>query len=409
MNETSKKTRHIDVRHHVVRAENVNETKKGDQFWSPHPTSLALILGPRLDGIVATKSGQLIYITEPPMPVPKTETQQDEYANQDVPDLEQGPLRWTRHIFAYQRQNLKMKYKQVTKFRMKLMKQIRKEVTLNHASQHPRTKQGQTKKLKLQLPSPDEYIPLPRTWEDFMSVQSQYREHPMWDLCCPKEYYKWTEGWTWNQASGHQPTQEMRKREWELQETYKQVDLEDAYLLSPLPERLPLTQCVTVFESPPRATPPVKRRRTLRVRLQPHITNRLRPRTSRQHPKPPTQKIPGTPNIEPEQASTQTTTSRETTPEQTTEQVEDVKLYYRVFNMFRPEQGESNAESTERTLQINKEYALRLKRQRDKTRKQRLQKLSQPSSTIHPIPIRIHCSSETTINTQTNNAQEIQL
>jgi hypothetical protein len=48
-------------------------------------------------------------------------------------------------------------------------------------------------------------------------------------------------------------------------------------------------------------------------------------------------------------------TTRQTKPEQPTEQAEDVELYYRVFNMFKPEQGESNAESAERTLQINKE------------------------------------------------------
>jgi hypothetical protein len=105
-------------------------------------------------------------------------------------------------------------------------------------------------------------------------------------------------------------------------------------------------------------------------------------------------------------------TKRKANPEHTTEQVEDVELYYRVFSMFRPEQGESNAESAERTLQINKEYALRLKQQRDKTRQQRLQKLPQPSSTTHSIPLRLHRPSEPNINAhqkQTNNAQEIQL
>jgi hypothetical protein len=291
------------------------------------------------------------------------------------------------------------------------MRQIRKGLTLSHTKPNLRksskSRKRQTKKLELLLPSTEEYIPLPRTWEEFQAVQEQYREHPMWDLCSLQEHYKWTEGWKWDPVLGHQPTDEMRLREWATHD-YKQIDLEDAYFLSPLPERLPLTQCVTVFESPPRANPPVKRRRTLKIRLQTHINNRLRPRTSRQQPKPPTQTIPGTPNIEPEQAST-TMTTRATKPEQTTEQVEDVELDYRVFNMFRPEQGESNAESAERTLQINKEYALRLKRQRDKIRQQRLQKLSQPSSTLHPIPLRLHWSPEPTINTQTNNAQEIHL
>ncbi len=214
------------------------------------------------------------------------------------------------------------------------MRQIRKGLILSHIETNPnpnlrksyKSRKRQTKKLQLLLPSPEEYIPLPRTWEEFQAAQEQYREHPMWDLCAPQEHYKWTEGWKWDPVLGHQPTGEMRLKEWETH-TYTQIDLEDAYFLSPLPERLPLTQCVTVFESLPRAITPVKRRRTLNIRLQTHVNNRLRPRTSRQHPKPPTQTIPGTPNIEPEQTSTQMTT-RETKPEHTTEQVEDVELYY---------------------------------------------------------------------------------
>jgi hypothetical protein len=260
------------------------------------------------------KSGQLLHVTEPIIfqHLPKENNQPDKVNLKEIPEEEMGPPRWTRHIFTHQRQNLKMQYKKPTKLRMKLMRQIRKGLTLRHTkpnlTKNPTPRERQTKKLQLPLSS--------------------------------------TEEWGTH--------------------TYTQIDLEDAYFLSPLPERLPLKQCVTVFESPPRTTPPVKRRRTLKVRLQTHINNRLRPRPSRQHPNPPTQTIPGTPDIEPEQASTQMT-NRETKQEHATEQVEDVELYYRVFNMFRPEQGESNAESAERTLQINKEYALRLKRQRDKT------------------------------------------
>jgi hypothetical protein len=368
--ETSKKTRHIDVRYHVAREEDMNENKKGTQFWSPNPTSLAFLIGPRLDGIVRMKSGQILHVTEPIIfqHLPKENNQPDEINLKEIPEDEMGPPRWTRHIFTHQRQNLKMQYKRQTKLRRKLMRQIRKGLILRHIETNPnsnlrnfsKSRKRQTKKLQLLLPSPEEYIPLPRTWEEFQAAQELYREHPMWDLYSPQEHYNWTEGWTWDPISGHQPTDDMKKREWENQDTYKQIDLEDAYLLSPLPERLTLTQCVNMFDSPPRTTPPVKRRRTLKVRLQTHVNNRLRPRTSRQYPKPPTQTIPGTPNIEPEQESTQMT-KRETKPEHTTEQVEDVELYYRVFNMFRPEQGESNAESAERTLQINKEYALRLK------------------------------------------------
>jgi hypothetical protein len=61
----------------------------------------------------------------------------------------------------------------------------------------------------------------------------------------------------------HQPTEEMRKKEWEPQPTYKQIDLEEAYLTSPLPAKL--TQCMNAFEIMPRAIPPAKRKRPMTI------------------------------------------------------------------------------------------------------------------------------------------------
>jgi hypothetical protein len=138
-----------------------------------------------------------------------------------------------------------MKYKQIKRPRRKLMQQIRKGVRLNHISPKTRTEQRQTKNPNIKLPSPEEYAPLPRTWDDFQTLQSQYRGHPMWDLFSPQEYYKWTKDWAWDQVAGHPPTEEMRKKEWEPQPTYKQIDLEEAYLTSPLPARI--TQCMNAF------------------------------------------------------------------------------------------------------------------------------------------------------------------
>jgi hypothetical protein len=43
--------------------------------------------------------------------------------------------------------------------------------------------------------SNEEYIPLPQTWDEFNRDSDKYRGHPIWDICSPKEYYEWTEGW----------------------------------------------------------------------------------------------------------------------------------------------------------------------------------------------------------------------
>ncbi len=147
----------------------------------------------------------------------------------------------------------------------------------------------------------------------------------------------------------------------------------------------------------PRATPPAKRKRPVTIRLKTSLSDRLK-RGAIQHTQHPNQTVPGTPDPETKSRSPDTT--------------EDIELYYRVFNNFRPEQGESNAESADRTMKINKEYALRLKRQRDQKRQQKLQTLPPPSSIIHAIPLRLSRISEPTmepVDTQTNNAQEIQL
>jgi hypothetical protein len=219
------------------------------------------------------------------------------------------------------------------------MRQIRKGVRLNHVSPKPRTEQRQTKNPNIQFPSPEEYVPLPQTWEDFQTLQSQYG-HSMWDLCSPQEYYKWTKDWTWDQVAGHQPTEEMRKNEWEPQPIYKQIDLEEAYITSPLPAKL--TQCMNAFEIMPRVTPPTKRKRPMTIRLKTSLSTRLK-RGAIQHTQYPNQTVPGTPDPEPKSTSPDTT--------------EDIELYYRIFNNFRPEQSESNAESADRTMKINKEYA----------------------------------------------------
>jgi hypothetical protein len=95
--EMIKMTRAIDIRFHVAREGNINENKNGSQFWSLNPISLAFLLGPRVDGIVRMKSGQLIHITDPvtPKPIHNANNQPNEIVTKDIPDDEMGPPQWT--------------------------------------------------------------------------------------------------------------------------------------------------------------------------------------------------------------------------------------------------------------------------------------------------------------------------
>jgi hypothetical protein len=42
------------------------------------------------------------------------------------------------------------------------------------------------------LPSPEQFTPLPLTWEEFQVDSDKYLTHPLWDQCSPQEYYQWT-------------------------------------------------------------------------------------------------------------------------------------------------------------------------------------------------------------------------
>jgi hypothetical protein len=49
---------------------------------------------------------------------------------------------------------------------------------------------------------------LPRALQEYQMNPSLYSSRPEWDLCSPIEYYRWTEGWSWDHEFGHNPMQE---------------------------------------------------------------------------------------------------------------------------------------------------------------------------------------------------------
>lgn len=60
--------------------------------------------------------------------------------------------------------------------RMKQQRQWRRE----YCRAHP---------LKTLMTPPDQYTPLPETYEEYLANPEPYRTHPVWDLLSPIEYY----------------------------------------------------------------------------------------------------------------------------------------------------------------------------------------------------------------------------
>ena len=113
-----------------------------------------------------------------------------------------------------------------------------------------------------------------------------------------------------------------------------------------------LYQCMNAIRSPNRNTKKTKRALTLQIQTKP--SNRPRPVFS-----PIT--IPGTPE------PTETQPSPKTSPENPDDQ-DDLHLYYQIMKRYKPEIGESNAESAARTSAFDEEHQ-RLKKKKEKSYK----------------------------------------
>jgi hypothetical protein len=57
--------------------------------------------------------------------------------------------------------------------------------------------------------------PLPRTKDEYEERNEEFKNHPVWDLLPPTEYYDVTKHWDWTPETGHTPTAEMRAKEWD--------------------------------------------------------------------------------------------------------------------------------------------------------------------------------------------------
>jgi hypothetical protein len=122
-------------------------------------------------------------------------------------------------------------------------------------------------------------------------------------------------------------------------------------------QRSPLQQCMNAIRSPNRPKAKLKKKRTSRKRQR-----YFSPIT-----------IPGTPT---ERHTPDNDTSLHT---QSQQDEEDLNLYYRLYNRYRPDIDESNAESADRLLTVETEY-LKFRKQRQKQHTVNHMTLAQSSS-----------------------------
>jgi hypothetical protein len=186
---------------------------------------------------------------------------------------------------------------------------------------------------------------LPHTWLEFLSQQSRYLHHPIWDLCSPWEYYEWTEGWDWDQELGHRPTQAMANNDWE-----------NAPDMSAYPN-LSLAQNMNHATREYPVTSGKKNTSKRTTVIAPSIP-RTRPRPNQWSPSWSRTFSPiiiaGSPDLLPIIAEPPTLEDEQKEPEIDSEQ--DIELYYKAYSKYRPAVDESNAESRERSNLIYEEH-----------------------------------------------------
>jgi hypothetical protein len=148
-----------------------------------------------------------------------------------------------------------------------------------------------------------------------------------------------------------------------------QWDTTQGYSNQTYPEGNVLVQCMNAIRSPNRRITETKR--VLKLPIHSKLAKRPRPAFS-----PIT--VPGTPE---NQISTQRSEAVEDNQE------EDLDLYYKIYAKFKPEMGESNAESVSRADAIDEEYQLQknLKKADGKEEKRVINKNKHSLSPFQPI------------------------
>ena len=195
---------------------------------------------------------------------------------------------------------------------------------------------------------------LTRTLREYQLNPSLYSSRHEWDLCSPKEYYEWTEGWDWDQEYGHRPTQEMANNDW---------------IQAPDMSAYPTVSVAQYMNQATRDIAVTKENGEGNKRQQANETThqRNRPRPNQWSPSWTRTFSPiiiaGSPDLLPSDTDPPSLQNEQEEPDIDSD--EDIELYYKAYNKYRPEMDESNAESRERSNLIYQEHQ-RLKKEKAK-------------------------------------------
>ena len=291
--------------------------------------------GPRRDGSIRKKDGSILTVDEQPYP---KNTQPEKAAKEEerLPENEVALPRWSPLLLAIQHLNLRTGHRSKSKVKAKLMRSIRKQIPLK----------------------------APIRWET-MSSGSRHLNLRL---------HSWT---TTNDTIYRPETKETNsitttelKALTSVPHHINQWDITQGFMNTTYPEGSVLTQCMNAIRSPNRKK--VETKRMLKLPIHSRLAKRARPTFS-----PIT--VPGTPE---NQLSTQMSEAIEG------KQEEDLDLYYKIYAKFKPEMGESNAESVARTDAFEAEYRLRkgLKKENRKEEKRVNKHSLSPFQPIQPAP-----------------------
>ncbi len=266
--------------------------------------------GPRRDGSIRRKDGSILTMDDQPY---SKDTQPEKALEEEerLPENEVALPRWSPLLLAIQHLNLRMGHRSKSKVKAKLMRFIRKQVPFKVPIRWEPMSSG-SRHINLRLHSwtaTNDPIYRPEIKETKEKTNSVTTAELKALASAPSHLTRWdiTQGFT--------------------KQTYPTGNI--------------LVQCMNAIRSPNRKI--TKTKRVLKLPIHSRLAKRARPTLS-----PIT--IPGTPE---KQLSTQRSEAVEDNQE------EDLELYYKIYANFKPEMGESNAESVKRTDAIEAEYQLR--------------------------------------------------
>jgi hypothetical protein len=288
--------------------------------------------GPRKDGTIIMKDVSILTISEL-KPLMKFNTniiaQQHTACETKIPDEAHRRPQWTSTLLKIQRLQLKMRYKNKTKLRARIMRQIRKQETKaeKSASRHINMRLRGWSKNNEPVYRP-ELNHSPTTQEGDEKKESQTKPTSI----------------TISKLQTRITISKLQTLCQRMPGQYTQYDILQGYLNEQNTYKKSIMhQCMNALRTEP---PNPRKKKGLKLRIKVAVQKPKRRKLNF-----PTVTVHGTPE---EQKDTHEVQTQETEKQKDID--DDLNLYYKVYNRYRPEAGESNAESAVRSTALEAEY-----------------------------------------------------